>query len=586
MIKNLIKFAPDMGQVIHGVNSQNNRFLISNYSLTKQIIIINFSTAFIALVFLIIFNLFLITSNQNLENQKNLIEKRLNIISEYLIKNAIKRPYSFNDSCSGAFVEKNVDCRLNDVLNKNIQDNPPELDPTFTQKYIFSNFLDSNIIIRVFADNLIKYVDTEDIYSTGEEIIISDIKNFEKKTNKEKINLYDYYKNFYFNRYNHINKFLTINKFLSQNQLKNTKNETLIAIETIKAQNTTFFMFKDENDEVLINFSRPVKKNNKIFGVVSINALLTFDDNISASKSLLLTNFFLFFLSIMSFLSLLFSKSIVNPIKVLSKNTQLERDKSNIGNNEIIYPNRKDEIGALSKDIQIMSNDLKKRIKEIEEFASDVSHELKNPLASLKSSSELLMNNKLEEKNKEILIKNIDIDIDRMNILISEIANYTLTGVEISEQIFEEVELLDLIDNFKKNLSYDNFQLEIHSNEKKIFLKINKNKFIQVIHNLLDNALTYIPINSKILIFVKVVNQQCIIHFADQGPGISLDYKDKIFDRFYTDREKNRKSHSGLGLSISKKIIESFGGDINLINSAHLGFEGACFEIKLPLKEL
>ena len=144
MIKNLIKFALDMGQVIHGVNSQNNRFLISNYSLTKQIIIINFSTAFIALVFLIIFNLFLITSNQNLENQKNLIEKRLNIISEYLIKNAIKRPYSFNDSCSGAFVEKNkfwvlVRCRRRLFFVKNCVFVPGTLPqaPFFREKLRF-----------------------------------------------------------------------------------------------------------------------------------------------------------------------------------------------------------------------------------------------------------------------------------------------------------------------------------------------------------------------------------------------------------------------------------------------------------------
>ena len=80
--------------------------------------------------------------------------------------------------------------------------------------------------------------------------------------------------------------------------------------------------------------------------------------------------------------------------------------------------------------------------------------------------------------------------------------------------------------------------------------------------------------------------ERCIIHFVDQGPGIAMEYKDKIFDRFYTDRLKNRKSHSGLGLSISKKIIEELGGSICLIKSPHLGFKGACFEIKLPLKDL
>ena len=581
---NLIKFVQDMDQVIHGVNNYKNYFSISNYSLTTQIIIINFSIGCFALIFLIIFNLFLIINNQSLEIQKKLIERRLNIISEYLVKNAIKRPYSFDDSCSGFLVYKKITCKSNENLNKNIQDNPPELDPTFTQKYIYSNFADDNISIRVFADNLIKYVDTDDIYLSGEEIIISDIQNLDKSENIEKINIYNYYKSYYFFLYNYINKFLNINKFLTQNQLKELKNESIIVIETIKNQKVNSYIFKD-NDEVYVNFSSPIKKNNKIYGVVSINSPLTFDDKLSASKSLLLTNFFLFFISIMFFLSLLFFKSIVKPIKILSKNTQLERDKSNNNKNEIVYPNRRDEIGALSNDIQTMLNDLKKRIKEIEEFSSDVSHELKNPLASLKSSNELLNMNKLEEKNKVLLIQNMSADIDRMNILISDIANYTLTRVEISEQTFEKIDLVIFLNNFKKTLSLENFKLEIQNTTAKIYLNINKSKFIQVIHNLLDNALAYNPINSKILIFVQVVGYECIIHFVDQGPGISLTYKDKIFDRFYTDRSKNKKAHSGLGLSISKKIVESFGGSINLINSSHLGFEGACFEIKLPLKE-
>ena len=101
----------------------------------------------------------------------------------------------------------------------------------------------------------------------------------------------------------------------------------------------------------------------------------------------------------------------------------------------------------------------------------------------------------------------------------------------------------------------------------------------------MDNASSYIKIGSKILININVSRDYCIIDFVDQGEGIPLEYKDKIFERFYTDRKQTRKTHSGLGLSISKNIIESFGGTINLVKSTHPGFEGACFEIKLPLKE-
>ena len=580
MTLNLIKLEHDMDQVIHGVNNKKNIFTLSNYSLTAQIIIINLSAAFFALIFLIIFNLYLLINNQNVENQKKFIEDKLDLITDYLVKNAIKRPYSFDDTCSGIIVEKKTNCDLKNTVNKNIQDNPPELDPTFTQKYIYSNFSNVGIIIKVFDDNLTKYADTNNIFPIQEEIIISDIVDVNTLEFKENLNLYTYYKNIYFMLYNYINKNFIINK------LNKLKNETIIVIETIKAQQNTSFIYKDVNENIIISFSQLIKKDNRIYGVVSINAPLTFEDDSSASKSLLLTNFFLFFLSIVSCLSLLFSKSIVSPIRTLSKNTQLEKIKSTKNKNDILYPNRRDEIGILSSDIKNMSIDLKKRIDEMEEFTSDVSHELKNPLAGLKSSIDLLKNKKLDNLKKDLLIKNMGQDIDRMNILISDIANYTLTGVEISEEVFEKVELISLLNNFKNSLSNKNFSLQINTKEKEIFLRINKNKFLQVMHNILDNSSTYTPLNSSILLFVKLKDEICVIHFVDQGPGINLEYKDKIFQRFYTDRLKDKNTHSGLGLSISKKIIESLGGSICLIKSPHLGFEGACLEIKLPLKDL
>ena len=580
MILNLIKSEHDMDQAIHGVNNQKNFLKLSNYSLTTQIVIINFSTASLALIFLIIFNAFLLINNQNIESQKKFIEDKSDLITSYLIKNAIKRPYSFDDSCSGLVAEKKISCELKSNVNKNIQDNPPELDPTFTQKYIYSNFADFGIIIRVFDDNLIKYADTNNIFLIKEEIIISDIVDINTSEFKENLNIYTHYKNIYFRLYNFINKNLIIKK------LNKLKNERIILIETIKAQQNTSFMYKDVNENISISFAQPIKKDGKIYGVVSINAPLRFNDDNSASKSLLLTNFFLFFLSIVSFFSILFSKSIVSPIRILSKNTQLEKIKLPKDKNDILYPNRNDEIGILSSDIKNMSFDLKKRIEEIEEFASDVSHELKNPLAGLKSSVDLLKTKKLNNQNKDLLIRNMGNDIDRMNILISDIAKYTLTGVEISEEVLEKVELISFLNDLKNSLYNTSFSLQLETNVKEIFLRMNKNKFIQVIHNILDNSSTYIPLNSSILIFVTLKEENCIIHFVDQGPGISIEYKNKIFERFYTDRLKDRNAHSGLGLSIAKKIIEGLGGSIYLIKSPHLGFEGACFEIKIPLRDL
>jgi len=573
-----------MDQAIHGVNKDIKSFTLSNYSLTTQIVIINLFTAFIAFIFLIIFNLILWSSNKNLETHKQSVYSQLNEITNYLSINAIKRILTFDESCIMVEGSKNREevrtrCEKNNLLDKNYGDKPLKLDPTYTQKYIYSNFSNSLLTVKVFSDDWTKFADTGDFYVAEEEVIILDINERNILNSTEKESFFKKYKQTYLYLYN------SIQKYFDESKLKKLKNDNVIVMESIKTKKATSYMFKDEDKQFKSVIGSPILKDGKVFGVVLIIAPLTYDNNESSLQSLLLTNFFFFFISIMFFLSLLFSKSIVTPLKALSQITKLERDKSTTKKFQITYPNRKDEIGNLSFDIKSMSEDLKKRIVEIEEFAADVSHELKNPLSSLKSSSELLKIKKIEEKNKDILIKNMIYDIDRMNILISDISNYTLTQVEISEEVLENIEINKFVNDLQNSISSKNYSLLVESNKKNIIVKINKNKFLQVIHNLLDNASSYIKIGSKILININVSSDYCIIDFVDQGEGIPLEYKDKIFERFYTDRKQTRKTHSGLGLSISKNIIESFGGTINLVKSTHPGFEGACFEIKLPLKE-
>ena len=583
-MQHLIKFEQDMDQVIHGVNKQTNNFSLSNYSLTLQIIIINLSTAVFALIALIFFNFFLLNSNKNINDQKELVINKLNDITDYLSKNAIKRILTFNDSCIRVVKESNRECNQNEFLSKNYEDKLPQLDPTYTQKYIYSNFLDTKLAIKVFAADWTKFADTDEIYGAEEEIIISDISSIKEKTSYKNQDYYSIYKNIYFSFY------YLFQEYLDKKKLKKINNEhindNLTVMETIKTKKSISYIYKDQENNFKTKFSGAIIKDNKVYGVVLIITPFTFDDKESATQSILLTNFFFFFISIMFLLSLLFSKSIVKPIKILSYNTELERDKSFSNKKIITYPHRKDEIGKLSYDIKSMSNALKKRIKEIEQFAADVSHELKNPLSGLKSSSDLLITNKLDEENKKLLMENMRSDIQRINILISDISNYTLTQVEISEEGFDTINLINFLNDFKNSLSKNAYFIEIKSIEKEVFISVNKNKFIQVLHNLLDNAFSYSDPQSKILINIITNYQQCYIDIVDQGPGISLEYKEKIFDRFYTDRNISRNEHTGLGLSISRSIIESFGGSINLKKSSYSSFDGACFEIKLPLKDL
>ena len=250
------------------------------------------------------------------------------------------------------------------------------------------------------------------------------------------------------------------------------------------------------------------------------------------------------------------------------------------------YPNRKDEIGILSTEIQNMSHDLKLQMFELEKFTTDIAHELKNPLTAIKSSSELLLKNKISNENKLIVIKNFNKEVDRMNRLISDISNFSRTISEIEKENFKLIDLNVFLNHLQINYlgNKKNIKLILQKENKNLKVLLNEDKFFQVILNLIDNSVSISPVNSFILITTNQIDKKTAsIKIYDQGKGISLKHKDKIFNRFYTDRDEFKDNHSGLGLSISREILKSFKGSIELTKSDNFDFRGACFMIKLPL---
>ena len=217
-------------------------------------------------------------------------------------------------------------------------------------------------------------------------------------------------KKIYLNLFNNLQKYFN-NKFLSKIGVGKYKSEILLVQETIKKIANVSYLYKNENQNTVFVSSAPIIKNDNTYGVAIVSGVLKNENNEAGLISFNLINLFIIIIFIMFLLSLLFSQSIVYPIKILSKILRSERDKSNKKNNKFTYPERSDEIGILSDDIRGMSEDLKSRISEIEGFAADVSHELKNPLTSLQSASELLLKDKLSEENKKLLIQNINKDI-------------------------------------------------------------------------------------------------------------------------------------------------------------------------------
>ena len=563
-----------MDQAIHGVNSFLNKLTLSNHSLTSQILIINLLTAIIGLFFLIIFNFFLILNDNSIEIKNIENKKKLNRISNYLKDNSILRVPLFNEKC-----EENINSNLKECEDIVLSD--PQLDPTLTQQYIVQNYLNEDIVIKVFDDSWIKYADTLDIYKSSEDVVEVDIENKEIKSN-----YYTNYRDFYLGIFYKIKQFF-IKKKLQPN-LINYMGDVSIVKETIKKKsNGISNLYLDQENTIISILSQSIVKNQKVYGVVLVTFSVSQNNTQLALTSFNLINLYFIIIIIMFLSSIFFSRSLVAPIKLLSRITRSEREK--LSNNHIdnLYPRRKDEIGVLGNDIRSMSEDLKKRIAEIESFAADVSHELKNPLSSINSSNELLYLNKISDKQKFLLLKNMKQDIERMNILITDISSYTLTQVEIEEEVFEKFDFIFFLNEFLK-LYLNNKQkiiIDFNCESLSAIILANKNKLAQVLHNIIDNSLSYAPFESNIFIKQKIVDKDLIINIVDQGNGIPIKLAEKIFDRFYTDRPKDRDKHSGLGLSIARKTIETFGGSIILTKSSYPSHQGACFEIKLPLKD-
>ena len=568
MILNLIKYALAMGLGIHGV-SKLYKFKLSNYSLTYQLLIINLITAFIGFISLLVFNFYLIQDDRNILIEYDSTLLKVNKISNFLSNNAISRVPLFNENCDNSTKDQNCVINISE----------PTLDPTTTQQYVMQNYLQTNFDVIVYNDGWIKFADTEDMYISNE---VSEIDIDAKISTSD--SFIDNYRQFYIDIFNKFRKNFIKNKYIKVSQ--KFRSEINLVSETIKNKKIIKDKFYNNEKDIIQIISSPVLYNDKIYGVVIVSYPLVHNNYNLGLNSYNLFNFYIFLVLIILFISFFFSKSLVSPIKTLSKLTLIERTKIK-PKITFSYPVRGDEIGTLSNEIQKMSLDLKTQINQLEKFAADVSHELKNPLTSLQSANELILNHNIAEKDKDILNKNITKDIKRMNKLISDISNFTQIKAEIETESFEYINinefLIDIANSYNENKK--NIKIEIETNDQKLYVAVNKDKLSQVFYNLIDNSISILSKNQNVFIQSRSLDQQNIeIKIYDQGKGIPLKDAEKIFYRFYTDRDADKGDHSGLGLSISREIVNSFGGVIKLVKSDRQFYPGACFMINLPLK--
>ena len=283
--------------------------------------------------------------------------------------------------------------------------------------------------------------------------------------------------------------------------------------------------------------------------------------------------------------SFVLNRYFLKPIRNLVAYTKIIKDKSDEKTNIENIKKRHDELGVLSNSLDEMTNELNKRIATAENYSTDLLHEIRNPLASLKSASDIIS----ETENKELRSKLVGIvshDVERIERLITDYSQMLKDEAAISSERMKKINLSHIaksvVDDF--NSIYESkrsirIKLKIDNNNQFNILGI-ENRIEQIIANLLENSISFSENNKEIIVEIsKKENGKLSLIVIDEGIGFSEKNTDKIFNRFYSNRPEKFGEHSGLGLNIVKNLVELHNGEIIATNNIN---KGAKVEIILP----
>lgn len=352
-----------------------------------------------------------------------------------------------------------------------------------------------------------------------------------------------------------------------------------------------------EKGELIVSVAVPVQRFRAVLGVLLLSTQAGDIDKIVHAERMAIFRVFGVAAMVNIVLSLLLASTIATPLRRLSAAAVRVRRGARVREEIPDFSDRQDEIGNLSVALRGMTNALYDRIAAIESFAADVSHELKNPLTSLRSAVETLPLARNEQSRKR-LMDVIQHDVRRMDRLISDISDASRLDAELARQDGVAVDmqqlLTDLVDIARQTRSA--------GKEVAIELKIDKRgagksaftvlghdlRLGQVVTNLIENARSFVPeTGGRITIRLGRRRGTVQVLIEDNGPGIRAEVIERVFERFYTDRPDGEDfgQNSGLGLSISRQIIEAHGGSLtaeNIAGNEPGTWAGARFIIELP----
>lgn len=360
---------------------------------------------------------------------------------------------------------------------------------------------------------------------------------------------------------------------------------------------TNYVVRISEQGEQIVSVAVPVQRFRAVLGVLLLSTQGGDIDKIVAAERKAILRVFAVAALVTAILSLLLASTIANPLRRLSAAAVRVRRGARSREEIPDFSHRQDEIGNLSAALRDMTKALYARIDAIESFAADVAHELKNPLTSLGSAVETLPLAK-DERSRERLLEIIQHDVRRLDRLISDISDASRLDAELSREDASRVELKQFVGDLvsaireagssKKPVEITFATEERDGADATYYIQGHDLRLGQVITNLIENARSFVPEKTgRIDVRLARVGKRIILSIEDNGPGIRVENIDRIFERFYTDRPAGEAfgQNSGLGLSISRQIVEAHGGTLtaeNIAGGKPGDIQGARFIVALP----
>jgi two-component system, OmpR family, sensor histidine kinase ChvG len=325
----------------------------------------------------------------------------------------------------------------------------------------------------------------------------------------------------------------------------------------------------DSTGGTIFAAATPIMQNGTPIGVVAMASPAGEIDSLARRERESVLQVFVVALLVSVGLSLVLASTIANPLADLAEAAELGRDRHTrrVNPGRIRIPDltaRPDEIGRLSRALRGMVSALYNRIDGNEQFAADVAHEIKNPLASLQSAvGTLRMIKRDDQRNK--LMDVIEHDVRRLDRLVSDISNASRLDAELVKEEEESFDLLNMLANLNQYLGEDarNKGIDYIADlpPDPIIIHGLEARLAQVFVNLITNAVSFCEDGDAIRVWARRRSNRVLVVVEDTGPGIPEEALKKIFKRFYSQRpEEHFGNNSGLGLAISKQIVEAHGG--------------------------